>query len=220
MTEYFPVFYDIETTGLNPMIEPWYNAQASEVTAVAMGWYPDYPDSLEKREIEVVVNEGNDEYEVIGEVLDRFADIVTRGYDPLIRVGWNIKQFDDPYFCARAGRLNQNAHFMMKWRRLDMMRALTLPEDWWDEEFHEGKNRNYPKQDDYARYLDIDFNDSLDGSQMPDAFEDGDYDKIAEHVLDDMNVMMEIFSQEAHACLSHFEEHYDFPEMDYWWRDI
>ena len=203
-----PVFIDIETTGFNPMLEPWYNDTASEVTAVAVGHFPGWEDGDRGAEIDVLLNKGDMEYELLQNVRKKFGELRDQGLSGLFRVGWNIKTFDDPYLAARCGRLNQDPANILKWKRLDMMRALKIPKMWWDRNYHEGKNPSIPKQDDFARYMNIEFNDELDGSMMPGLYEDGEYDKIQVHVRDDMEVMMEIFKGNETKLPKFFVGHY------------
>lgn len=211
-----PIFYDIETTGLNPMIEPWYNQPTSEVTAIAVGHFPDWQEGGDMIRIDTYLNTGGEEYELIEDVLNWFESRYSFTDERMFRVGWNIKQFDDPYLCARCGRLNQDPSPLIKWDRLDMMRPLEIPQWWWEENKHDGKNRKYPKQDDYARFLNIEFKEGLDGSQMPEAFKEGEYEKIKDHVVDDMQVMMHIFQKEQDKLLKHFTDHYGMDKADVW----
>lgn len=207
--KHFPIFWDIETTGLNPMIEPWMNwDDPAHITAIAIGYIEDWDEEGEKRKVHCIMNEGDAEYELIEKARDAARAIVTK-YALLeelnaVMVGWNIYQFDAPYWSARCGRLRQNPYpFGWGERRLDMMRALEFGHD------HPDGPKKHPGQQDYADWLGIDYLDELSGDQMPEAFFNGDYQIIKDHVIDDVKVAMEIFMQERHMCLKELYSHYD-----------
>lgn len=208
MSKYKPVFWDIETTGFNPTVPGWYNNKPeAEVTAVAIGEITDWTEDGEDRKMTSFSNRGNQEYELISDVRGHVKHIEKRyeenGWVPFL-VGHNIIQFDCLYWSARCARYRQDTYpFSSGWRRLDSMRALEIPA------VHDDGPKRYPGQQDYADYLGIDYVDRLDGSDMPDAFVNGDYEEILIHVEDDVETLMEIFMQEREAMVDEFWGHYD-----------
>lgn len=207
MSKYKPVFFDIETTGFDPRIPDWWDGKpAPRVTAVAIGIIHDWEDDGVDRELLTVVNEGGEEYELIEETRRRMRSIEKeldgRGEVPFL-VGHNIIQFDVLYWGARAARYRQNGYPITHgWRRLDTMRALELP------------NKTFPGQQEYADHLGLDYLDELDGSQMPDAFENGNYSDILDHVVDDVETLMEIFLIEREDMVDEFWGHYKGHDRD------
>jgi len=208
MSRYKPVFFDIETTGFNPMTPRWYSDSiAAEITAVCIGEVRDWADGGEERHHNTFVNYGGEEYETIREVRQHLEFIEDKyrdnGWKPFL-VGHNIIQFDVMYWAARCARLRQSSYPVSNgWRRLDTMRALELPP-----ESEEGPT-NYPGQQDYADYLGLEYVDRLEGGDMPQAFVDGEYDEIATHVRDDVTTLMEIFMREREAMVDELWGHYD-----------
>jgi hypothetical protein len=208
MSKYKPVFFDIETTGFNPMTPRWYSDSiAAEVTAVAVGEMRDWTDGGDETRCNVFANRGDQEYETIQEVREHLefieAKYASNGWTPFL-VGHNVIQFDVMYWAARCSRLRQNPYPVSHgWRRLDTMRALSLPPS------AESGSTNYPGQQDYADYLGFDYVDRLDGSDMPQAFVDGDYEEIITHVRDDVETLMDIFYHEREDMVNEFWSHYD-----------
>jgi len=208
MSKYKPVFFDIETTGFNPMTPRWYSDSiAAEVTAVCVGQIRDWTEDGDKAISATFTNRGNEEYETIQEVREYLMDVEEqyhdKGWEPFL-VGHNVIQFDVMYWSARCARLRQSPYPISDgWRRLDSMRALELPPD------AEAGPTRYPGQQDYADWLGLDYVDRLDGSDMPEAFDNGDYEEIATHVTDDVETLMSIFMQEREAMVNYFWSHYD-----------
>jgi len=208
MSKYKPVFFDIETTGFNPMTPRWYSDSIpAEVTAVCIGEIRDWTEDGEERRSNTFVNRGNEEYETLEEVRshlefieEKYAD---NGWVPFL-VGHNVIQFDVMYWSARCARLRQSPYPISNgWRRLDTMRALSLPPS------DENGPTQYPGQQDYADYLGLDYVDRLDGSDMPEAFVDGEYEEILIHVRDDVETLMDVFMEEREDMVAYFWDHYD-----------
>jgi len=212
-SKYKPVFFDIETTGFNPMTPDWYsNSIGAEVTAVAIGTMPDWCDDGDSKNVTVYSNNGEEEYSLIKNVNNRFSSIArlyeSEGWEPFL-VGHNIYQFDVMYWAARCARKRLDPWPVSDgWRRLDTMRALQLPED------YEDGNTYHPGQQDYADYLGLEYVDDLSGSDMPDAFVDGRYDEIATHVRDDVSTLMDIFMIEREDMVEEFWGHYEDHDSD------
>lgn len=72
----------------------------------------------------------------------------------------------------------------------------------------------YISEDDYAEHLGIEVNDEYDGSDMPDAYRNGEWDKINSHVLSDIAVNAKIFFQRRKLCMDQLTEHYDDVDID------
>jgi hypothetical protein len=207
-SNYKPVFFDMETTGFNPTVPSWYsNSQAARVTAVSIGEIIDWTEDGDKRSMYTVANDGGMEYETIEKARDALlkieSDYADNGWEPFL-VGHNIIKFDVMYWAARAARYRIDPNPVGGgWRRLDTLRALTIPAD-----AEQGSSR-YPGQQDYADYLGLDYKDELDGSDMPEAFKNGDYAKIKAHVKDDVSTLMDIFMLEREDMVDELWGHYD-----------
>lgn len=199
-TNYFPVFFDIETTGLNPLAQGWHNYTDydAQVTAVGLGWFEDYPDSTEEREIEVVYD--GSEYRLLFNLRGKMERIEKENGDEdteFILVGFNSRQYDHPYLTARYGRLRQDPYpFAYSWKRVDMMKALR------------SRDGKYWNQDDYADHIGVHTEDEYDGSDMPEAFAKNQWRKILDHVRADMEDLMDIFRHEPDVYMNHFYDHY------------
>jgi uncharacterized protein YprB with RNaseH-like and TPR domain len=214
MVNWEPVFWDIETTGLNPMAQHWWDTEhAAQVTAVGVGTLKGWEEaaSFEDCDPSVDVWSDGDEYRLLNVVMDRFEEMRTaieqmRDREVFL-VGWNSRQFDHPYLAARYGRLRQNGDpFVHGCKRLDMMRPVTIPKD------SALGPKQYPSQDDYAAYLGVDVDDEWDGSDMPQLFEDGRWGEIRAHCRADIEVMMELFYEERDAMMEEFFGHYSINE--------
>ena len=197
---HIPVFFDIETTGLNPLAQAWHNKQKydAQVTAIGVGYFDDYDGDERQRVIKVEY--GPNEYKLLSDLRDRMhkieAEISASGVEPIV-VGFNSRQYDHPYLVARYSRLRQNPYpFCHEWKRLDMMRALRK---------RDGK---YWNQDDYARHIGVHTEDEFDGSDMPEAFDKRQWRKILDHVRADMEDMMDIFTHDLSDFMNHFYDHY------------
>jgi len=199
---YYPIFWDIETTGLNPMIEPWSNwGDASQVTAVGLGVVENWHDSPETEDAEITVKAlyDSDEYRLLKLVRERVLDMVGEG-EPIL-VGYNSRQYDHPYFTARCGRKRLNPQpFASEWKRLDMMRV--AKED-------DMIAKAYPKEDEYMEALGVTVDDPYDGSQMPKFFENREWDKIETHVKGDVRGSVEMFLKRRDLMMDVFFDHYD-----------
>lgn len=200
--DYTPVFWDIETTGLNPLAQDWYdNQMGAQVTAVGIGHITNLDDCTGKddAEVDVQVMAGSDEYTL----LERLAETL-REHDyerePIL-VGYNSRQFDHGYIGARYSRYRLDGRpFVCGWRRLDMMRVArddpAIP-------------KTYPKEGEYAEALDVHVPDEYDGSDMPDAFKNGEWDKIESHVEADVEESALMFAERQERMMEHFYDHYD-----------
>jgi uncharacterized protein YprB with RNaseH-like and TPR domain len=198
---YKPIFFDIETTGLNPLAQEWHyqHDYDAQVFAVTVGYFPDFPNSWDERETFTVWN--TDEYELLEELREKMCNVVDHlelQGDESFLVGYNSRSFDHPYLVARYSRKRQNPFpFCYERKRLDMMNVL----------YHEtGKHW---KEDEYAEHLGIEVDDEYTGKDMPDAFANREWQKIFEHVKSDVNVLMDMFLEEKEMFMQGFYDHYD-----------
>lgn len=208
MTQFVPVFFDCETTGLNPMAQHfWSNTdQAAQVTAVGIGtvdqWRDDQHYTDAQYDVEVYVNSA--EYPLLQQVqsvMSAKLDYIEDKGDVPYLVTFNGRQFDHPYIGARFARLRLNGDaFNHRAQRLDMMRALGKH---WD-----GVGR-YPSEDDCLEELGIESDDPYDGSDMPEAFKQGNQEAIITHVREDVKEMMQLFVELKEECVQEYYDHYD-----------
>jgi len=198
---YFPVFFDIETTGLNPLAQEWHYNQNydAQVYAVSLGTFPGWPEDTDNKDVTIVWDK--DEYRMLDNLRKQMKSIrdsvVPEDSEPYL-VGYNSREFDHPYLVARYSRKRQDPFpFCHSWKRLDMMKIL----------FYEtGKNW---KEDEYAEFLGIEVDDEYTGEDMPEAFANEEWEKIFEHVRSDTEVLMEMFAEEKEMFVSGFYSHYD-----------
>ena len=204
---YEPVFFDIETTGLNPMAQDWWNNTdyPAQVTAIGLGWIDDWRDGqdIEDVVLNTEVYSDPDEYRLLDNVADkveaRCEYIADETTEPML-VTFNGRQYDHPYLGARYARLRLDGSvFNHQYKRLDMMRALG--------NHLEGVGR-YPSEDDCLEKLGIGSDDPYDGSDMPDAFGDDDWKMIREHVGHDVTEMLKLFVATKTECMTEFYDHY------------
>jgi len=174
MTQYEPVFFDIETTGLNPMAQHFWSEvkYPAQVTAVGVGAIDNWRDDqgIEEVEYDTQVYIDDSEYQLlqqVEEIMEAKLDHI-RGKDKVpYLVGFNSRNFDHPYLGARFARLRlDGGAFNHNEKRLDMMRALGKH---WDEV------DRYPSEDDCLEAMGIESDDPFDGGDMPDAFNEGNF---------------------------------------------
>lgn len=218
MTQYEPLVFDIETTGLNPMAEHWWQgSMAAQVTCIGLasirGWRDS--DDVEECEVDIKVLSSKSEYgllmdarEVAVEMIDEIEDAPDSDIEAFL-VGFNSRQFDHTYMGARFSRLSGvrdgpyadagGYPFTHGVKRLDMMRVA-------------GKHRElaqHPNQDDYADFLGVAVEDEHDGSDMPGYFEDGELDKIREHCERDVRELAHCFIVDREEAMEQLYDHYD-----------
>lgn len=200
--DYVPIFWDIETTGLNPMAQDWWsNETAAQVTAVGIGTIDNWGDSPDRAsaDIDVQVVKGADEYRLLSLLGEEMREL-DFDREPFL-VGYNSRQFDHPYIGARFARKRLDGEpFASEWKRLDMMRVA-------------GKDdrigKRYPKEGEYAQALGVDVPDEYDGSDMPEAFENGDWGAIQSHVEADVKESVLMFLEAQDLMMDVFYDHYD-----------
>jgi len=203
-----PIFFDIETTGFNPMAQSWYDSTDYDgrVTAIGMAKSPDWRGTDEPEDVTVddKVLYDSSEYRLLGLAATRLQEWVNEirsGGDTPFLVGFNSRQFDHPYIGARYSRLRiDGSLFTSDLQRLDMMRA--LGERWTEV-------GRYPSEDDCLEAVGIDSDDPFDGSDMPDFYGDGRWDDIATHVREDTKEMVKLFALTKKECMAEYYDHYD-----------
>jgi len=207
--KYKPVFFDIETTGFNPLAQKFWGDTdyGGRVTAVGMGTVSDDWRQRESCSVDVDVYWDGSEYRLLDTLDDRveelIGDITDGGNDDVgvFLVTFNGRQFDHPYLGARYARLRlDGGWFNHKLKRLDMMRVFG--------KHYDGVGR-YPSEDDCLEACGIPSHDEYDGSDMPDAYADRDWDMIEEHVRHDVNEMIKLFVDNPEICMKEFYNHYD-----------
>lgn len=203
-----PIFFDIETTGFNPMAQSWYDSTDYDgrVTAVGMGRSPDWRGTDDPAEVTVdlKVLYDSSEYRLLDLAETRLQEWVNEirssGDTPFL-VGFNSRQFDHPYIGARYSRLRiDGSLFTSDLQRLDMMRA--LGERW-------PEVGRFPSEDDCLEACGIVSDDEFDGSDMPEFYGDGRWDDIASHVREDTREMVALFAVTKEECMAEYYDHYD-----------
>lgn len=206
--KYEPVFFDIETTGLNPMAQEWWDNEThgARVTAIGIGTVDGWRDTTDPEDcdIDVKVLTDESEYRLLNVARERLKEVEAEIFDnggEAFLVGHNSRQFDHPYLGARYARLRLDGR---AWndilKRLDTMRAL-------------GKNWNevgrFPKEDDVLDVLGIESDDPYTGADMPNAYAERNWDAIKTHVRHDVNDMAKLFVVLSEPCMEEFYDHYD-----------
>ncbi len=208
MTGYEPVIIDIETTGLNPMAEAWHNGQEydAQVFSVAFGFLTNWreADSVEELEIHKQHVKDEDEYHLLQRLPKRVNHWVEHYYGRRVEpfwVGHNIRKYDFPYLGARFARKRLDGRpFTHGWKRLDTFKVAmhddTIP-------------KRYVSEDDYAASVGLSNDDPYDGGDMPDAFDNREWQKISTHVMGDVELNAKLFYKKREECMTHFNRHYD-----------
>lgn len=209
MADYVPVFFDIESTGFNPLEQQFYgdNDYGARVTAIGIGTIDDawksggaYGDC----DTDVNVWWDNSEYRLLKVAAERLQDTVEsyrdNGFEPFL-VTFNGRNYDHPYLGARYARLRLDGDLWNhELKRLDMMRAL-------------GKRMSgttrYPSEDDCLEAVGIESEDEYDGSDMPGFYAEEEWLKIESHCHDDVEEMIMLFCEKPELCMEEFYEHYD-----------
>lgn len=227
MTEYKPIFWDIETTGLNPMAQPFWDGGVNEVVVVVVATVENWEEDIEDVETDITVFSGDSEYKLIKEVREGMHSILSgyEGWDdnhvePLegsvnpeaFFVGYNNRSFDHPFYCARAGRLRQSPWpFGHQRKRLDAYRVTT-------------KRLGYPyttSQDDLAESIGIELGeDTIDGKDVPRMVEEGKIDLVENHCRTDIEDLVQIFLHKRHEMMMEFFEHYDIDQDPSYGGDV
>lgn len=204
LQKYEPIFWDIETTGLNPMAKDYWDGEVgAQVTCVVLGTIDGWRRAGKycDAEYNTKVLWDRDESRLLKVVRERLSEIIGKAVssdyniNPFL-VGWNSKGFDHPYIAARyaaKGIGNSKVNHLLK--RLDMMQALG------DDDV---MGKLYPGQDEYAKSLDIPVDDSVTGADMVSAFKVGDWDTIAEHGRTDVVEMMKVFVERKKDLMDYF----------------
>lgn len=211
--KYQPVFFDIETTGLDPIDNPsWEDSTPNRVTCVGVGWFSDGwedEEELDGDDIWTAVYMDEDEYDLIDRVLGRDGliaetlDRKTGEYDTDeygFVVGWNSRVFDHSYLAARAARYRISGYPIQSVaKRLDMMRPAA----------REYGNRNYVSEDDYLDFIGMENEDEFTGADMKEAFEDSRWRDIKTHCESDVEQMLRVFFEKREMMYGHLFDYYN-----------
>jgi len=127
-----PIFFDIETTGFDPMPQAGWDDSSYDprVTAIGLATADNWrsAEGPEDVETDTKVLYDSSEYrllEVAAERLDEIGSEVMADGDAPFLVGYNSRKFDHPYLGARYARLRiDGSRFNRLAQRLDMMRAV------------------------------------------------------------------------------------------------
>lgn len=207
MNKYHPVFFDIETTSLNPMQEKWWSNKEHDarVVCVGFGTIRNWRDSLSGTKTEVVVFDDESEYHLIKNLssnlynwLEETVGDVVGADNEYFFVGWNNRKFDHPYYGARAARLRLTGHPITHgWKRLDCFRVVKK------------MTGSYWKQDDWMDEIGIRHDDENIGSDVPELFGKGRIDKIRKHCNADVRDLIQIFLNNREKMMEELFSHYD-----------
>jgi len=217
MKQYEPIVWDIETTGLNPMVQDWMDGVMydARVTAVGIGRVHGWREATEIEEAEVEVKSlwDQSEYRLLEVANERMTEIVEEmeeaGKTPFL-VGYNSRQFDHQYIGARYGRYRlEGSHINHGLKRLDLQRVVNK---------HYDHSRYMPSQDEVAEVYGVEVPDEYDGKDMPEAYANGEWAKIQAHVEGDIEVLGKLFVAMRNGSMNEFYQHYnvgsDFMKAD------
>jgi len=189
-----PVFFDIETTGLNPMNE--------RVVAVGVGW-------IDGSEPEVEVISTSSEYHMCEHVRDFSKELIGEIESDRNVVGFGGSEekeafivtnygrgFDHPFYTARCtGVYRQDPYpFGFRKKRLDISRV----------------DGYHGKQDDMVERasIDVGLNDTVTGKDIPVLYEDGEMSVIRNHCRSDVLEIIALYQQDEETMLDEVVGHY------------
>jgi len=212
-----PVFFDIETTGLNPLAQKWWDntKHDGQVICVGVGVLEDWRGRKSDAEMHTKVFSNPDEYALMDSIGDDVVNWVeeslgvpipvpgTDSWDEQVQpffVGWNNRSFDHPYMGARFARLRKEGYpFTHGWKRLDAMNAI------------QSKTGRIWSQDDWMEEVGVRHEDDITGADVPDMFDSGHIDKIRNHCYTDIQDLQQIFLEDRDAMMQEFYDHYNVP---------
>lgn len=212
--KYHPVFFDIETTGLNPMAESWMNGvdYDAEVVCVGIGTVTNWRDSLSGSNISITIFDHEQEYELIRNFnsnlidwLDQKTEKEVGPDDEYFFVGWNNRSYDHTYYGARAARLRLNGYPVTHgWKRLDCQRVIKK------------MTGRYWAQDDWMDEIGVAHEDDITGADVPDLYSQNRVGKIRKHCRADVHDLIEIFLNNREKMMNELYSHYDdIRRLDY-----
>lgn len=212
MTQYEPVFFDIEAKGLNP------NAgygKKGQVICVGIGWLENWRGDIEDAELNSTVIEDGNEYRLFSKVRSKMKEILWEVEDwdkeyvepPESRVdpeafivGFNSRGYDHGYYTSRCEGFKRQSSwpFGHHRKRLDVSRVVK-------KHLHGG----YISQDDWAENIGLELHeDDITGKDVPELYENGQVDKIVQHCQADIMDLMKIFLNDRNEMMLEFYEHY------------
>lgn len=209
MNKAVPVFFDIETTGLNPLAQEWWSNEehGARVICIGVGVLTDWRGDVDNAEKHVTVLYDKSEYKLLQNAereVYKFLGEVGVGNpfeedNEFFMVGWNNRTFDHPYIGARYSRLRLDGTiFTNEWKRLDLMRVAR------------NKTGKFWKQDDYMEEnMGFRSEDDVTGKDVPDLLSNNRVDKIRSHCNSDLKDLMDIFLFDRKPAMEEFYDHYD-----------
>ena len=190
-----PVFLDIETTGLNPLQD---EIVAVGVKAIDLRQETFNPWKYQKVWVNAILTrETADEDELI-----RFALHFLTREDACI-VGYNIAGFDIPFLTARAlfnGFKDYQVTALRQRYRIDLMHVVTR---------YLLTNNRHVKLADIAAFLGISVDDEITGKDIPELYERGEFEKIANHCRSDLEVITALFVKLKDLCIHNLQRRYN-----------
>lgn len=211
---YEPIFFDIETTGLNPLSQAWhYNAQHdAEVICIGIGVLSNWVGDTKNTTMDVEVLTGESEYELLDDAFDEVMEFIYKAKtengderdmqemfneDDYFFVGWNNRTFDHPYMGARYSRYRMDPYpFSHGWKRLDAMKAI------------QKETGRIWSQDDWMEEIGVMHEDDITGKEVPDLYAKGEVEPIIDHCEADIYDLMDIFMDDRRAMMAYFFDHY------------
>jgi len=163
--ELTPLVIDIETTGLDPMVD--------EIVAIG----------IKHPEDEFVYMRDD---EIGEESLVAFAISMVDDLNPDVIVGYNIKRFDRPFIYSKLAKYRIHGNTIYKAIYVDLMEIVCR---------YISRERRYVKLSEICEYLGIEKTDEVTGKDVPSLWKLGKYDEIEKHCYDDIRVTYELLKR-------------------------
>jgi hypothetical protein len=190
-----PVFLDIETTGLNPLE---HEIVAIGIKAIDLRQETFNPWKYQKVWVNTVfTRETADEDGLIRSALH----FLTR--ESVCIIGYNIVGFDIPFLTARAlfnGFKEYQVIALRQQYRIDLMHVVTR---------YLLTNNRHIKLADIAAFLGIDVDDEITGKDIPELYEQGEFEKIASHCRCDLETISALFVKLMDLCIHNLQRRYN-----------
>lgn len=190
-----PVFLDIETTGLNPLQD--------EIVAVGIKAIDLHQDEYDPWKYlnawitYVLTREAEDESGLI-----RFAlHFLTR--EGACIIGYNIAGFDIPFITARAlfhGFKDREVALLRQQYRIDLMHVVTR---------YLLTNNRHVKLADIAAFLGVSIDDKITGKDIPELYEQREFEKIENHCHKDLEAISALFKRLKNLCVHNLQRRYN-----------
>ena len=183
----YPVIIDIETTGLDPF--------SDRIVAIGI---------KRGNNVRVFIDEKENQ------ILRDFYNFILKFPDPLtsqILIGYNIQNFDIPFITARTIRIGYSveASYLRRMYRADLMTIVTR--------YLNTRNRNLSLRA-VADFLGIEVNDSVSGSDIPQLWQEGDFNAIIEHCISDLSVTAQVYEKLRYLVEHNIERRYELDSVN------